>query len=229
MSWVSTDLFEQDVEIFSGPPSSLVQSSHLHLCCFHPRFKSSSSSVLSPSIPLLPPLPTPSSSLAPLPLAPFEPIAPSLHVHQLGLPWLLPPSAPPWTVVLMATPGSLIPPSALVSRRFVCAMDMRAFSCVLSLHPFGSVRLHLGYCTITSFALVLQHLGSTSAIRHQGSTSASRCRQVSVSPWIHLLAPPLVVRPLTPRWLLPPLVTPWAFVLSLLRVILCFFPPSSPP
>lgn len=123
-SWVSTDLFELDEEIFSGLLLPLVQSSPKSTSSMlvQPSSKSSPTSVsssstksvssplvVSPSFPLTPLLPRPSSSLAPPSMAPSKPVAPPRPVDKSAPPWLLPLSAPPGTVILMAPPGSLVP------------------------------------------------------------------------------------------------------------------------
>lgn len=70
---------------------------------------------------------------------------PSLHL-SLSTSQLLAPLAPPWTVVLAAASGFLIPPS-LVNHRSAFATDFRALGCAPSLHPFGPVGLLLPSCS----------------------------------------------------------------------------------
>lgn len=92
--------------------------------------------------------------------------------------------SPPGTIVLMASPGSIVPPVLPWSVAY--NMDLLAFGCALSLHPFGFIGLcippgsTLVLCP-TSSASVLRHPDSTTGTRHHGST---RTYGVTGSLWL---------------------------------------------
>lgn len=100
---------------------------------------------------LLSPLEIQVSCVSGGPCVSAEPVTPPWLFNQPAPPVLLPPLAPR-TILLTASPGSLVPPALSWSD---------VFSCASSLHLFGSVVLHLSSSSI----LVLNPTGFTSDTR----------------------------------------------------------------
>lgn len=146
-------------------------------------------------------------------------VPPLRPVDQSAPPWLL---GSTWDHRPYDSTGLPRPSgSALVNHHSTCTIDIRAFSCASSLHPFGSSGLRLGpqllrfclsppapwlqpwlvaalqdqrRCLVTLHVVPRLYMGLHS----------SQLRLVLVFLWSHL-----------PR-LLPPSTSPWAFILALL-------------